>query len=703
MVAREMIEIIRDTWGVPRIYAETELGAIYGQGYAMAEDRLPTMMRAYRMAVGRMAEVYGADWVEHDYQQRVWKHEEIARVRFKKLNPFYQEAAKAFIAGVKQYMKEYPEKVPEHSLELSPHYLLALARSSAVWWVLEQAWSDFLGEWCWDAKEDWGKIYFANQDKKLAGSNAWAVMPQRTATNHVITLLDPHVGWSDDELPWEGHLHGGELHVYGFQWAGLPYMTIGHNEHISWTVTALGADTADVYELTLNPDNTLQYLYDNEWRDLKRETITIRVQTEKGIELLERDALFSHYGPVIQKKNDKAYAFKIAYRNDLVGHLEPYGQLNKAKNLADFLQVLSLKAFTPMNWMYGDVDGNIYYQRTGRVPIRPEGYDWTRSVPGNTSKTEWLGFHNTAELVQVLNPPSGWMQNCNVSPKAMTTDNPMKEENYPEHLFRSFRDGRWDTKDGSNSRGRRANELLASKEKMTLEQAIAVANDTFLHGEKVWRETLFTAYQMNSSDYPHLEEAINILQQWDGYATKDSVGMTLFREWWRQLREQPQILSEAREHHFDLSPDAQKVFLNSLAKAVEQFNQWFGRIAVPWEQVYRARHGSENWPVSGVAGLEFATLRLVNGSEPDRNGVYWVESGQVCTTLVMLEKNNVKSCSVIPFGQSEDAESPHYTDQGRFLFSEGKFKDTWFSRERLEEHTESKKLLEFNVHLLDNP
>ena len=77
----ETIHILRDTWGVPHIYAQTEPGALYGQGYAMAEDRLPTMMRAYRKAVGRMAEAFGPDWIDHDHQQRKLKDSWFQRER----------------------------------------------------------------------------------------------------------------------------------------------------------------------------------------------------------------------------------------------------------------------------------------------------------------------------------------------------------------------------------------------------------------------------------------------------------------------------------------------------------------------------------------------------------------------------------------------------------------------------------------------
>ena len=202
--------------------------------------------------------------------------------------------------------------------------------------------------------------------------------------------------------------NGGLLNVYGANLPGLPYVSWGHNEYISWTFTdSTGPDTSDVYELTLNPQNPMQYRYDGEWRNLERETISIKVNTPDGMKTITRELLASHHGPIVEIRGKRAYAIKIAYADGLLGDIEPCARICKSKHLGDFLQALSTRRVYPNNVMYGDVNGNIYYQNTGLVPIRPEGYDWNRPVPGNTPKTEWLGFHDTADLVQILNPPSG--------------------------------------------------------------------------------------------------------------------------------------------------------------------------------------------------------------------------------------------------------------------------------------------------------
>jgi acyl-homoserine-lactone acylase len=703
----ETLHILRDTWGVPHIYAESELGAIYGQGYAMAEDRLPTMMRAYRKAVGRMAETFGPDWVEHDYQQRVWRHEQVARTRYSDLSPFYQRAGEAFVAGLKRYMAEHPDRIPQWSLDVQPYHLIALARYVIWGWPLGQA------QWFLEnsppAPPESPPLRHRNGDGGEAttpsppqaggieggqeaaddgrGSNQWAVTGRRTAGGHVITLIDPHVPWEDEWLFYESHLHGGDLNAYGFIPTGLPYIGLGHNEHISWAFTTGGPDTADVYELTVRKGDDgqpRQYLYDGEWRDLARETVTLQVKTEGGMDEVALDLVSSHHGPVVEAEG-RTYAFKLAYA-EAVCLIEQMAQTDKAHNLGDFLHALSMRMMMPQNAMYGDVYGNIYYQRTGMVPIRPEGYDWTCAVPGDTSATEWLGFHDTADLVQLLNPPAGWMQNCNISPGTMTENSPLTADRYPAYVY-------LDRTERSNPRGRQANERLAAAEQMTLEEAQSIANDTYLNGEAPWRAALLAACESRANE-PSLRQAVDLLRAWDGHADKDSTGMTLYRAWWHALEGKREGLPlEAIERGEPLPGDAQETLVQTLSEVAQELQRRYGRIDVPWGAVHRARRGEQSWPIDGVAEwADLVTLRAVHGAQ-DEEGVSYGESGQSCTTVVMLQRGDVRSYSVVPYGQSEDPDSPHYTDQGRLLFQERKLKDSWFQRERLEGHVESEQTL----------
>src|SRR3546814_2427882 len=64
-LARE-VEVVRDRWGVPHVYAQSQAEAAYGLGYAHAQDRLWQMEMQRRIAAGRLSEALGSATVGAD-------------------------------------------------------------------------------------------------------------------------------------------------------------------------------------------------------------------------------------------------------------------------------------------------------------------------------------------------------------------------------------------------------------------------------------------------------------------------------------------------------------------------------------------------------------------------------------------------------------------------------------------------------------
>jgi acyl-homoserine-lactone acylase len=119
LYAAEKVEILRDEYGVPHIFAATAAGAAFGSGYAQAEDRLEELLRNYRKAEGTMSEAFGKEYVFQDYRQRVWRHRAVAEQHYRELDPKVRAVCEAFQAGVKKFMQEHPEQVPSWAPKLS--------------------------------------------------------------------------------------------------------------------------------------------------------------------------------------------------------------------------------------------------------------------------------------------------------------------------------------------------------------------------------------------------------------------------------------------------------------------------------------------------------------------------------------------------------------------------------------------------------
>src|SRR5262249_35662226 len=159
-----------------------------------------------------------------------------------------------------------------------------------------------------------------------------------------------------------------------------------------------------------------QYRYDGKWLDMTARTEVIRVKegekvVEKKFEIDE-----TRHGPVIARRNNKAYCLKIPYV-DQVQLLEQTYRMDTAKNLAEMTQAPSVLQGRDKIIRVGPVQGDTCYVRNGGVPMHPAGFDFKRPVAGETSKWEWQGIHKFEDLLQFENPPQGYMQNCNVSPQ----------------------------------------------------------------------------------------------------------------------------------------------------------------------------------------------------------------------------------------------------------------------------------------------
>src|SRR5690606_7691129 len=148
---------------------------------------------------------------------------------------------------------------------------------------------------------------------------------------------------------------------------------------------------------------------------------------------------------------------------------------NFASDYRDAVAAMETLTVFPQNVMVADTSGNIYYQRTGRVPRRPKGFEWSKPVNGSTSATEWDGYHSARDHLQVLNPPQGYMQNCNIPPDAMMVDSPLTMDTTLPYLFadKSYGESRnaW-----TNPRGARAVYLLAIDDSVTADEARAYIN-----------------------------------------------------------------------------------------------------------------------------------------------------------------------------------------------------------------------------------
>jgi len=682
--------IYRDTWGIPHIYAPTVAAGFYAMGYAQAEDRPTQLLMNLKIALGELSDVAGEAQVAQDLIARMFDHHGIAERQWAGTAEPIRTRLTAFANGVNAFYAAHPEDVPPWWGErpVTPQMVAAFGRMFLYNWSIDEALNDLRR-----GGVDPGFV------SPRRASNQWSVAPERSASGNALLLIDPHLDWWGVSRFWEVRLHAGDLHGSGVTLAGNPYIGLGHNEHLAWAMTTGGPDTGDVYALALDPGDAGRYRYDGAWRELRERVVTLNVKDQGERRFTLR---FSHHGPVIATDGDTAYAARIPY-DDGANPMQVWEALNFAQDYRGAVAAGETLAMFPQNLMAADTQGNIYYQRTGRVPIRPEAFDFSRPVDGSTAASEWQGLHPPDDHLQALNPPQGYMQNCNIPPDAMMVGSPFSLDAQPGYLFSSANYGPalsgW-----TNQRGARAVELLSGDDSVTVEEALAYAVDVKPFGIERWLQALGAAVAADAPSRPAADE----LLRWDGRLESDSVPALKYAYWRLALADHPEAAAvraaiddhyavvEGREPRPVTLTEAQhSVLASTFAEALERMAAELGGTDAPWGRVFRVGRGDVSWPVDGGGGdhLGLTTLRTMGYDEPNGSAERWGNRGQTSTQVIELSQP-ITSWIYLPVGQSDRPGSPHYTDQAERVFSERRLKPSWWRPEELTGNIESRTVLD---------
>jgi acyl-homoserine-lactone acylase len=487
-----------------------------------------------------------------------------------------------------------------------------------------------------------------------------------------IAVIDPHVSWYGERRWYEMRIYGGELNSAGVAIVGLPFPVLGHNRYLSIAMTTGGPDTSDIYEEEIKDGN---YRFKDEWRplDVRIERVGVKVGDE--VKWREVRIESTHHGPIVAHKDSKAFSAAIPYANeyklpDELWRIATAHNLLEAKNALAELQLMA------QNIMIGTVDGDIYYVRNGRVPIRPKGCDSSKPMAGYTGECEWQGIHSFEDLVQITNPPQGYMQNCNAPPLTMMKDSALVPEKWSEHPYLYN-----DSRRSQLQRPAMVLDLLDATRNATAEQVIAIALSPQVWHADLWQERIRKAAPESAFG--------KMLATWDRRSDADSraaLGFYLFKT---------ALGSDGRavDPPDNVSDDAVR---DALAKAEQRLKTEFPPEAV-FGTVFRVgrKGGSRTWSVSGgtlnEAGM--ATPRAIHFAKIGKEMVG--QDGQSSTQIVILTKPP-QSYMVMPLGESDHPDSGHWDDQAEKLFSKSKLKSTYFAnRVELEKHVTRREELAF--------
>ena len=486
-------------------------------------------------------------------------------------------------------------------------------------------------------------------------------------------MIDPHLTWYGEVRFYEMRIYGGDLAFSGAAILGQPFPSLGHSRYLSIAMTTGGPDTSDIYEEEVRDG---KYKFKDEWRPI--EVRTERIAIKSGSEMTYRDVRIesTHHGPIVAHKDGKAYAAAIPYANEF-RLLDTAWKVATAHNLAQAKQALGGLQYMAQNIMIATVDGDIYYVRNGRVPVRPNGCDSSRPMSGPAGACEWQGIHPFEDLVQIANPPQGYMQNCNTSPFNMMKNSPLIPENWAAHPY-LYNEARRPP----SQRAAMVLELLDAAHDVTAEQAIGIAFSPQVWHAELWQERIKKA----APDH----EIAKLIGGWNRRSDADSRAALAYYAFKIALGG---AAARATEPPATLTDDAIRAALD---QAGQRLKTEFAPDAV-FGTFFRVgrRDATRTFPVGGgtLAEAGMATPRAISFSPRGKEMVG--HTGQTSTQIVILSKPP-QSYMVLPLGESDHPDSPHYDDQAEKLFSKSRAKPTYFlNRKELEKHVTAKKELSY--------
>lgn len=666
----QQVSIIRDNWGVPHIYGNTDADCLFGFAYAQAEDNFNQLMDNYILSLGRGAELKGEKLINDDFLTHAFQLPEKAAEDYKAAPTHMKKLYDAFAAGINYY------------IALKKPRLTLINRVEPWYPIAALLYKYYILEFVQDAgiNKKYLQIDTTEWKERSNGSNQWAVNGPKCQDAKSLLFINPHVDFFGFGTFTEAHIISKE----GWNFSGLtrigfllPYM--GHNEHLGWGFTDNYTDKGDMYtEVFDNPANELLYKWGNEYKLAIAWQKTILIKSDAGWVKKKIKFRKTHHGPILASFKNFPLAVRLPKYDEVCQWYDQYYAMTKAKDMRSFRKALDIQALPYMNIAYADDQGNIFYLYNSLIPKRDSSFSWRMPVDGSNPKTEWMGYHPIAELPQVLNPTDHFIQNCNSSPFFTTnTGNPVKSD-FPKYMI-GF--------DLENARSKRSKEILTNHSAISFEKWQSLVTD-----QKVWiADSIikkinndFLSYEKSNKDSAALiKPLVDTLNNWDKVSRVQSVAMTIFEKAFRNYL-------------------AFGNFPKSLLKARRELEKDWGTWQVPFGEINR--HQRIHWsmeedfsdakaslPVAGgrsaygtIFCYETTAVLTKEGSGNKRRYGYM---GNSYVSAIEFRAGKVRAVSILPFGQSEDPASKHHMDQSE-LYVNGQFKNAWFYKEDVEKHAE---------------
>jgi penicillin G amidase len=567
------VEVLRDSLGIPHIYAANAHDLFAAQGFVHAQDRLWQMHSIRMVAQGRLSEAAGPRMTELDYLCRLLGFPSLRRSAADAAEGPGREALTAYAEGVNANIalrgRDLPLEfraagitpepwVPGDSMSflalvswqmLYIHYHEKLCALACGERVTEKEWNDIFpsSPGAVLPAEPWfgslsrlklGPLHPAARAFDTAfgtdhcsagtGSNNWAV--SRSSDGKPLLANDPHLGivlpatWYFCHLDCPsspGFPQG--INAAGASVAGCPCVAIGRNQHAAWGFTSLMLDAADILILRVDPRRPTRYVIEGREKEMEREEVTLHPRGRAAVSLpLYRTDL----GPVLTAVEEGAEAVAVLrwYGTLPGGILNDHAlrgllAFNTARSVDEVMAAGEDWKWLSWNIVAADDTGRIGWHACGAAPLR-RGYSGRLPADGSAG-ADWSGFLPYADMPHRVDPQEGWLATAN---NKVTEDGARHPLSYAWH---------------GPYRHRRICSVVSAMREPGIEDFAGLHADT----RSAQADVILPALMALEPADPAAREARLILAGWDRNVGPDSRGAALFEmflcELTRRLLDRP--------------------------------------------------------------------------------------------------------------------------------------------------------------------
>lgn len=747
-------EIVWTEYGIPHVTAADWGSLGYGYAYAYSQQNYCVVMKEIVKSNGNSARYLGDEGnLNDDFVYKLFNDDERMQRIFIDGQPDYiVELSEGYVAGLNRYLSDTgAENLAEGEegcrgeawvrevdvLDIAKLIHKTILRGSsgplADYTVAAQAPVDVVQflptadvEQLFAAidKSDFISAMGLPTPEQI-GSNAYAAGEQASQSSSGVLLGNPHFPWQGSERFYMSHLTiPGEYDAMGSALSGLPLVVLGFNANVAWSHTVSTGKRFTLYELSLNPENPMEYLYDGEMREITSQTVSAEQLAENGaVETVEHTFYFSHFGPILDLGSvssllagwPNALGTLLTYRDanlENLRGLDQWVKMGQAADLSELKTALGAIGIPWVNTIAADRDGNAFYGDISAVPnvsvaqygscIRGTLQELLTdyglvTMDGSDSDCEWGNDEGTAEGVFGYDSlpkleTRGYAANANDSYWLSN----------PDMLLEGFSPviGNEGVEQSLRTRQTfvQAEERLAGSDGLG-EAGFSVDNirDMLFGSRSLLAEMLnadvvdicsavddWSAYTAGG-DTAEVEEACTVLANWDTTSKVDSVGTHIFYEFWLAFNGTENMWAvpfdsiDPVNTPRDLNTgDAAVVeaVKQSLADGVATLSAAGIPMNRPWGEIQFDERNGTRYPIHGASGR--MGFSVISSGLVDGEGYSNIVHGNSYMQAVTWDESDCPDAfAILSFSQSTDPANENYEDSTE-LYSQGGWIDMPF-------------------------